>query len=286
MPPKTSLLTIVHGRRAHLHNLLRGIAGQRTRPHEVIVVFMNEDIPGDLPDPGCPLRPLQLNSDHHQLPLAAARNRAASAAEGDILAFLDVDCIPAPHYLEQLEAAVGLTHGLVMGEVRYLPEGAAAPGWSFSLLNQVAQPHPRRPRLPAGRDIMTLPYPLFWSLAFGLRATDFARLGGFDEGYVGYGGEDTDFAFNARATRLPLYGCGARVFHQYHPVYSPPYNHLSDIVSNARRFHSKWQMWPMESWLKQFERDGLIRWEPNDIEILREPHSEQVEDALRETLFG
>ncbi|WP_168797504.1 glycosyltransferase family 2 protein [Neolewinella litorea] len=280
-----SLLSIVHGRRSHLNNLLRGIAEQHCPPKEVVVVFMNEAIPDQLTDPGCPFFPIQLNSDDHQLPLAATRNLAASRAQGDLLAFLDVDCIPDPDYLCHLQQAVDRTHGLVMGDVRYLPPDAASGHWSFADLDRKAQAHPRRPAIPDGKDLMTLPYPLFWSLAFGLRASDFARLGGFDEGYVGYGGEDTDFAFNARLTRLPLYACTARAYHQHHPVYSPPYNHLTDIVSNAQRFHAKWKIWPMEGWLKQFQHEGLIRWDLNQLEILKQPADHQIAAARSDALF-
>lgn len=281
-----SLLTIVRGRRSHLHNLLKGVREQQCKPREVIVVFMNEAIPDELPDPGCAIFLHRIDSDNNRLPVAAARNRAAAAARGEVLAFLDVDCIPHPDYLQQLEHAVHLTQGLVMGDVRYLPEGAADGNWSYNRLEQLALPHPRRPQLPADKPLITLPYHLFWSLTFGIRATDFARLGGFDQKYDGYGGEDTDFAFMARRVRLPFYGCQARVYHQYHRTFSPPYNHMRDIVINATRFHQKWQMWPMEGWLKQFERDGYIDWQEDEITVLREPDAATIDSAVTHSAWG
>jgi glycosyltransferase involved in cell wall biosynthesis len=36
----------------------------------------------------------------------AARNRGVAAAEGHIIAFTDADCVPAPDWLEQMDAAL------------------------------------------------------------------------------------------------------------------------------------------------------------------------------------
>jgi GT2 family glycosyltransferase len=266
--------------------MLRGIAAQTRKPDEVVIIHMNEEVPDDLPDPECDFQQHQLVDRDILLPIAAARNRAAAEARGDILLFLDVDCIPYPKYVEKMVWAVGLTRGLIMGDIRYLPEGAARPGWTFESLAILGQEHPRRSSWTDGRELRTIDYRMFWSLTFGLRREDFARLGGFDEGYTGYAGEDTDLAFMARHIRLPIYTCRARVYHQYHPTYSPPYNHLEDIVQNARRFYAKWQIWPMEGWLKQFERDGFIIWMPDRIEIINQVKEETVAAALTTTPFG
>ena len=281
-----SLITIVKGRREHLRNLMRGVAAQQLRPDELIIVFMNEAATDRLPDPGCKVYTDSLFDPDHELPLAAARNRAATLASGRILAFLDVDCIPAPDYLRLLHAAVQRTHGLLMGDVRYLPEGATPDEWTAATLEERSLAHPRRPVIPPDRDLITLPYHLFWSLTFGIMAEDFARLGGFDGGYQGYGGEDTDFAFTARQVRLPPYVCRARAYHQFHPTYSPPYNHLEDIVANATRFHDKWQVWPMEGWLKKFAEQGYIDWQPHVIRLLKAPAPETVAAARTADPFG
>ncbi|CAH0999153.1 hypothetical protein LEM8419_00450 [Neolewinella maritima] len=281
-----SLLTLVSGRREHLHNLLKGVRDQVQKPREVVIVCMNEPVPTELPDPGCPMYLHELNDADNALPLAAARNLAAANAQGSVLGFLDVDCIPHPDYIKQLEHAVQLSHGLVMGDVKYLPREATRGNWNYDSLDRLAQAHPRRPAMPKDRTLARLPYHLFWSLSFGLRATDFARLGGFDRQYTGYGGEDTDFAFMARRIRLPFFGCQARVYHQYHASYSPPYNHLTDIVANANRFYTKWQIWPMTGWLKQFEAEGYIRWTATTIEVLREVDPATVAAAKSDSPFG
>jgi len=281
-----SLLTILRGRRRQLDNLLRGVASQSLKPREVIVVFMNEAVPDDLPDPGCPLYPHSLYDEQDALPLVAARNRAAAMAEGKTLCFLDVDCIPQQNYLKRMQHAIGLTKGLIMGDVRYLPEGATDGEWTDDSLDHLAQSHPRRPQLAMGQELMPLPYHLFWSLSFGLAASDFARLGGFDRHYKGYGGEDTDLAFTARKARLPFYGCNARVYHQYHPSYSPPYNHLKNLVHNANVFHKKWRVWPMTGWLTAFEKQGYIAWDDEEVKLLQLPDAAQIEAAKSFTPFG
>jgi hypothetical protein len=94
---------------------------------------------------------------------------------------------------------------------------------------------------------------------FAVRRTSFERLGGFDETFRGYGGEDTDFAFRARDAGVPLLFTGStRAFHQHHAIHDPPLNHFYDIVANAERFHARHRFWPMEGWLDAFAGMGLI----------------------------
>jgi GT2 family glycosyltransferase len=101
---------------------------------------------------------------------------------------------------------------------------------------------------------------LFWSLSFAITTQDWLTLGGFDEDYEGYGGEDTDFAMRltAHEGRLLWVG-GASCYHQHHEVEDPPLTHLADIVDNSNRFHARWGFFPMEGWLAAFAEKGLIR---------------------------
>ena len=51
----------------------------------------------------------------------------------------------------------------------------------------------------------------FWSLAFAMRRVHFESVGGFNESFIGYGAEDTDFAFRATCSGLDLAFLGGRV---------------------------------------------------------------------------
>jgi GT2 family glycosyltransferase len=85
------------------------------------------------------------------------------------------------------------------------------------------------------------------------------EVGGFDEAFEGYGGEDTDFAFSLRARGIPLVWVGgADAYHQYHETSSPPWQHLDDILRNGALFAEKWGEWPMGGWLAAFAEAGAV----------------------------
>lgn len=191
--------------------------------------------------------------------LAAARNLAARTAierGADILIFLDADCVASNDLVGgYVEALAAHPDAVVSGPVTYM-----APG---ELRTVRPEPHPARPNPAPGEMVAAQDYNLFWSLSFALRAETWRRIeasfGGFDTGFCGYGGEDTDFARNLAAEGIELYWVGgAHAYHQYHPVSSPPWEHLDDILDNAAYFHSKWGEFPMLGWLDQFAAEGAI----------------------------
>lgn len=159
------------------------------------------------------------------------------------------------------------------GTVSYLP-APGSDGYRLDELAHLAQPHGARPAPADGQILPARDYSLFWSLSFAVGADTWQRLGGFHEQYVGYGGEDTDFAQLARRAGVPLYWIGgAPAYHQHHPVEQPPVSHLDDILRNAHIFRDRWGWWPMRGWLEQFAELGLVRYEPGlDEWIRRRPH--------------
>jgi hypothetical protein len=278
-----NVITLVHGRRTHLANLIQGLESSSVIPNGLWIVHMNE-APGECYSPVFPIHALQVD-DPGGLPLARARNCVRAIDPTAPWVFLDVDCIPAhdllAHYRDGLHVRPDALH---MGQVRYLPEGANRSGWTEEALQAQGVEHPlARFRTGAGNPLQ---HHLFWSLNFACTASTFARIGGFDEGYRGYGGEDTDFAFRARHEDVPLLDNPAMAFHQYHPTYDPPLNHFADIVINARRFHGRWGAWPMEGWLRAFQERDLVHWSDERLDIIQPPSAESVAQALNTKRLG
>jgi hypothetical protein len=277
------VITLVHGRGTHLANLIQGLEASSLVPEGLWIVHMNE-APGDFDSRLFPINTLHAH-EPAGLPLAKARNSVIAIDPGAPWVFLDVDCIPAhdllAHYRDGLQAQPDALH---MGQVRYLPEGANRPGWNEAALYAQGVEHPLARFRSTPRS--TLPHHLFWSLNFACWGTTFARIGGFDEDYQGYGGEDTDFAFRARDAGVRLLDNSAVAFHQYHPTYDPPLNHFADIVANAQRFHSRWGVWPMEGWLRGFCEQGLVDWGDERLEIIQTPSAERVAQALNTKRLG
>ena len=95
------------------------------------------------------------------------------------------------------------------------------------------------------------------------------------------GGEDTDFSFSARSQNIPLYKISALAYHQFHLSYSPPLNHLAEIVSNAEIFQQKWQILPMDKWLKQFADMGYIDRDGDRLKIRGYPTKSEIAACLK-----
>ncbi len=191
--------------------------------------------------------------------LAAARNFGAETAiarGAEVIVFLDADCLASdalvPRYVSALNRR---PDAVVAGPVTYMAEGEVR-------VTDPA-PHAARPNPADGELVDADNYSLFWSLSFAMTARTWRRIadtfGGFDTSFEGYGGEDTDFGWQLQRHGIDLVWVGgAHAFHQWHPVSSPPWEHLDDIVANANRFHDKWGAFPMEGWLDAFAEAGAV----------------------------
>jgi hypothetical protein len=257
---RIAVITPVAGRAAHLRVQEEGLARGTRRPDIRIVAAM-----GEPPLVGSGVQVVQVPVRSRQLPLAKARNRgaqAALAAGAQILIFLDVDCIPGDSLVARYGRAASDESGLCCGPVAYLP--AAPPGgYDLKQIAARASAHPARPVPPDDTVYPRGDHRLFWSLSFALTATNWRRVGGFDEEYIGYGAEDTDYGQKAAAIGLDLTWIGgAWAYHQYHPTQDPPVQHLSAILRNATLFRQRWGWWPMQGWLTEFDRLGLARFDP------------------------
>jgi hypothetical protein len=273
MSARVAVVTTVAGRHRHLAAQHRSlVAGSRTPDLTVVVSLGDPEVQdvvtkGPLPE-ACEV----LHEDvpvSTRLPVAAGRNRGARRAlrEGaDFLVFLDVDCLASPGLLAAYEHAdERVPHNrpaLLAGPVAYLPPLPAGAATYDQTTLDAARPHPARPAPPPGTVRREPDMRLFWSLSFAVRPHAWARIGGFHEGYTGYGAEDTDFAQLATGCGARLWWVGgATAYHQWHPVSNPPVEHLDDVVANANRFHRRWGWFPMQGWLSAYDERGLAHYD-------------------------
>jgi N-acetylglucosaminyl-diphospho-decaprenol L-rhamnosyltransferase len=263
-----AVVTIVHGRKDHLRAQHASLARGTAPGHYVVTAMGDPAVRSWRPSAGPAPDVVEVPAQAGMLPLAAARNAAADralAGGADVLVFLDVDCLAGPSLVQAYaDAARDRPDVLWSGPVTYLPP-PGPDGYPLDRLDDLDAPHPARPAPAPGERRLGGDRDLFWSLSFALHADGWRRSGGFCETYVGYGAEDTDFAAVATSAGLTLGWLGdARAYHQHHPTSSPPVQHLADILRNGAIFRRRWGRWPMEGWLLEFERLGLVEREDGE----------------------
>jgi hypothetical protein len=264
-------VTIAQGRHEHLRGQAWGLLHQTDPADLYVVVAMGDpEVAAVAREQHPEVVVLDVAPIGSDLPLAAARNagaRAAIQAGADALVFLDVDCIPDPtavgRYADVLTTAVRGRPAVACGEVRYLPPVGHPAQYRAHGLADRAEPHAARPRVPHDAVLPAEDTRLFWSLSFAVTADDWQALDGFDEAYVGYGAEDTDFGQRLTAAGGDLLWVGgAAAYHQHHPTQVPPVQHRRAIVRNANVFHDRWGWFPMEGWLAEFAARDLAELDP------------------------
>lgn len=264
-PLDLSVLTLVRNRNEMLARLIAGLAGAERPPAELVVAWCGGEDPRRAVAVDVPfdVRIIEVGTGSERIPYSHARNACARAARSPALGFLDADCIPGARYPGALSDALGEVDALCTGEVWYLPPDPVA-SFAEADLRRIGRTHAHRERPPSSGVALSSRHELVWGLHMGMRRSTFERLGGFDESYRGYAGEDTDLAVTARASGVPVgLVADADVFHQHHDVWEPPVQQLEATLDNARRFHEKWGRWPMEGWLGELVRLGLIEWSPD-----------------------
>lgn len=278
-----SVLTLIRGRQDHFDHLLAGLSAQVRQPDELVVAYMQDEPPKVPGDPAFTVQCVHVPGE--PLPLAKARNRAANTASGDILAFLDVDCIPDREFIRRIDEAFEQDDsGVYLPEVRYLL--GCDRGWlnekggqpDYSRLQREAVRHPAKPEVYDEAVQPIKDYGELWGLAFALSYQTWRDADGMDEAFVGYGGEETDFAQRLAGINAPLFWLGGTLcFHQHHIVHKPPLQHFDSIVQNAQLFRKRWGKWCMTYWLEDFEQRGLIERDCDTIKVVREPTADEID---------
>ncbi|MGB3167101.1 MAG: glycosyltransferase [Alteraurantiacibacter sp.] len=276
-----SVLTLVRGRQQHLDHLVAGLDAQAFPPDELVVAYMQDEAPRIESRGAFPVKLVHVPGD--PMPLAAARNQAARCAEGDVLAFLDVDCIPDPDFVRRAaEAHAHDAEGVYLPEVQYLPGSDV--GWrtadgcpDYRLLHDAGVRHPSKRPLDGISFEPIADFGELWGLAFVLSAEVWHLAGGMDEEYVGYGAEETDLGRRLKNCGARMYWLGGTTcFHQHHRIHKPPLQHFDSIIRNALLYRRRWGEWCMQYWLDDFERRGLVTRSEERLEIIRRPSASEI----------
>jgi glycosyltransferase involved in cell wall biosynthesis len=232
-----SVVITTYNRSDALLAVLAGLARQTDRHFEVIVA-----------DDGSreEQRRLILESDlaqslhlthvwHPDVGFTASRirNRGVAAARGDYLIFMDGDCVPEVDFIARHKALAqpgffvngsrvmlspALTQRVVAGTEQV--SGRSVWYWLGQRLRGHASKLTHLLRLPDGpwRVKRAFSWKGIRSCNMGVWRSDFARVDGFDESFVGWGHEDADLVLRLHhAGVLRKNGfCATEVFHLWH----------------------------------------------------------------------
>lgn len=202
---------------AQLAMLLTALEMQ-TYPRELVEVVVADDGSSVAPEPESAMHVSVVRQARNGFRAAAARNLGAAATTAPVLCFLDADTYPEPDYLRSIARLPSLVpDALVVGRRRYAALEDWTPGklrawWSGGAAPAVleeprwlTEAYERSERL-LHVDHRSYRYVISSVMACGRELFD--DIGGFDESFDRYGGEDWELAHRAM--------CGGAVL-QYVP---------------------------------------------------------------------
>ena len=225
---RLSLLVTTYNWPAALEQVLRSVGRQTLRPLEVLVA---DDGSGE-PTRALVARmaaALPMPLHHVWQPdegfrAARVRNLALARARGDYLVMLDGDMVLHPRFVEDYARLAGQGEFVQGGRV------LLGPAASRRVLAGAPLPGPLSPDIGNRQNLLRLPWLLkacsreqpglrgTRSCCMGLWREDALRVNGFDERFVGWGREDSEFTqrlLNSGLRRRRM-RCGGVAFHLHH----------------------------------------------------------------------
>ncbi len=183
--PSVSVVVTHYEQHEELARVLAALEEQTLPPYEVVVA---DD--GSRRRPAVPQGIRLVQQEDLGFRAAAARNLGASVATGEALVFLDADTVPEPGFLHAVTRRLAACPDvLAVGRRRHADASGELP-----------EPAWLRDAYAASRDLLDADgrsFRFVISAVMACRRSLFQHLGGFDERFVGYGGEDWDLAYRA-----------------------------------------------------------------------------------------
>jgi GT2 family glycosyltransferase len=190
---------------------------QQTYPHDLIDVVVADDGSAQAPRPDSALNVSVVSQARNGFRAAAARNLGARASAAPILCFLDADTHPDPDYVRRIVRLPSvLPDALVVGRRRH----AALDGWTPDRWRSwqaggpgpdvLAEPQWLRDEYGRSRRLLDVDHRSYRYVISSVMCCSrelFEDIGGFDESFTRYGGEDWELAHRAVS-------CGAVLQHE------------------------------------------------------------------------
>lgn len=192
-PPTVTVIVPYYEQPQQLSMLLRALEAQ-THPLDRLQVVIADDGSPHRPCVVAALDVTVVRQDDRGFRAAAARNLGARAARGDVLCFLDADTVPEPDYVERITRLPSLVPDAVtVGRRRHAdltgpePQILPEPQWLLDAYRD-------------SRDLLDADWRSYRHVISAVMCCTralFEEIGGFDESFVQYGGEDWELANRA-----------------------------------------------------------------------------------------
>ncbi|MDR6689102.1 GT2 family glycosyltransferase [Microbacterium sp. 1154] len=201
LEPDAPRVSVIVTHYAQPRELARTLAALRRQdhPHDRLEIIVADD--GSPEPPVVPEGVLLVRQEDRGFRAAAARNLGAAAASGDVLCFLDADTSPEPEYVRRIARLPALLREAVtVGRRRHADFAgvpADAPVEKYGPAHELTEPAWLREAYERSRNLLQADdrsYRYVISAVVACSRAFFDEVGGFDESFSSYGGEDWEWA--------------------------------------------------------------------------------------------
>ena len=240
---ETSLVITTYNRPEALDWVLASVERQQIEPGQVVIAddgskASNIDI---IRRWSARLPIVHVWQPDNEFRAARARNLAVLKASKEHIIFIDGDCVLPPDFVKQHQSLI--ESGILVSGGRFL----MSENDTKRLLEcDISSTHldfsgVKFRKIPLGflRDLRKKSWKQVRTCNLGVLRRDILAVGGFDETFIGWGREDSDFIIRSLRSSMVIRSArfSACVKHLYHPVFS-----RSDLVANeallAKGFYS------------------------------------------------
>ncbi|MBD8466445.1 glycosyltransferase [Plantibacter sp. CFBP 8798] len=196
--PRVSVIVAHYDQPGELLRTLHALAAQDYPRHLLEVIVADDGSPGDV---SVPDDVILVRQEDQGFRLAAVRNLGVRASSGEVLCFLDADTAPEPGYVRALTRLPALLpEAVTVGRRRHAdfsgiapetPVVEAAAGRELAEPAWLAEEYARSRDL---RDVDDRSYRFMIGAVIACSRSLFDEVGGFDESFTSYGGEDWEWA--------------------------------------------------------------------------------------------